>query len=58
MPNLRLLISICALSLTLLSGVAGAQAYPTKPVRIVTSEPGGANDFIARLIAPRLTSSK
>ena len=31
-------------------GVSG-QAYPNKPLRIVTSEPGGANDVIARLVA-------
>jgi tripartite-type tricarboxylate transporter receptor subunit TctC len=39
------------------TGFARAQ-YPTKPVRVVTAEPGGGNDFIARLIgqaiAPRL----
>src|SRR6185503_6922350 len=53
----RLYISIGALGLALLSGVACAQIYPTKPVRIVTAEPGGGNDFAARLIAPGLTAS-
>jgi len=28
--------------------------YPTRPVRIVTSTPGGGNDFLARMIAPPL----
>ena len=34
-----------------------AQNYPTKPVRFVTSEPGGTNDITARLIAPGLSAS-
>ena len=29
---------------------AAAQSYPTKPIRVVTSEPGGGNDFTARTI--------
>ena len=28
-----------------------AQGYPNKPIRIVTSQPGGGTDFVARLIA-------
>jgi tripartite-type tricarboxylate transporter receptor subunit TctC len=43
--------------LACLSGAAFGQAYPTKPVRIVTAEPGGANDIAARLIAPGLSAS-
>jgi tripartite-type tricarboxylate transporter receptor subunit TctC len=46
-------------SLALLSaGDAWTQSYPVKPLRIVTAEPGGGNDFAARTIgqaiAPRL----
>ncbi len=42
--------------LALASAVAGASAalpsdYPSKPIRMVTSEPGGGSDFVARLIA-------
>ncbi len=35
-------------------GAALAQAYPAKPVRIVTVAPGSANDIVARLIAQEL----
>src|SRR5689334_14489683 len=35
----------------LVAGVASAQNYPSKPIRIVTSAAGGASDFAARIIA-------
>ena len=38
-------------------GVVSGQSYPNKPIRIVTSEPGGGLDFSARLIAPGLTAT-
>ena len=37
--------------------VVGAQHYPVKPLRIVTSEPGGVADFTARLIAQGLSTA-
>jgi tripartite-type tricarboxylate transporter receptor subunit TctC len=44
-----------ALLLTLTSGVACAQAFPSKPMRIIVAfPPGGGTDIVARMIAPRL----
>lgn len=41
--------------LAIASAAAGAQQYPVKPVRIVTTVPGGSLDLTARLLAPKLT---
>ncbi len=38
-------------------GVACAQEFPSRPLRIVASEAGGGGDFAARLIAQGLTAS-
>lgn len=38
-------------------GVLFAQGFPSKPIRVLTSEPGGGNDFAARLIAQGLTAT-
>jgi tripartite-type tricarboxylate transporter receptor subunit TctC len=43
--------------LVLSAGMAAGQAYPTRPVRIITAPPGGGNDFVARVIAQGLTAS-
>jgi tripartite-type tricarboxylate transporter receptor subunit TctC len=39
------------------AGAASGQNYPAKPIRIITAEAGGGNDFAARLLAQRLTRS-
>ena len=48
------------LALVAAAGVNVAHAqdkYPSRPVRIVTSTPGGGNDFLARIVAPSLASA-
>jgi len=45
-----------AAALPAMSRLAWAQAYPTRPVRIiVAAAPGGANDIVARFMAPWLS---
>lgn len=37
--------------------LAWSQAYPLRPIRIVTSESGGGNDILARIIAEGMSNS-
>jgi tripartite-type tricarboxylate transporter receptor subunit TctC len=40
------------------AGSAGAQAFPTKPIRlVVTYPPGGGADLMARLVAPKMAET-
>lgn len=40
-----------------ISGTACAQGYPSKTIRLVTSEAGGGSDLAARVLTPSLSSS-
>ena len=44
-----------AVMTTAMAGMAIAQDFPTKPVRVVVGfPPGGSNDIVARTVAPRV----
>jgi tripartite-type tricarboxylate transporter receptor subunit TctC len=48
--------ALLALLLALVSGVAFAQSYPSKPVRlIIPFPPGGSNDVVGRAIGQQLS---
>jgi tripartite-type tricarboxylate transporter receptor subunit TctC len=49
----RLILTACAV--VLFGGVAPAQDYPSRPVKIVVPYPaGGSNDIVARIVAQKL----
>lgn len=47
--------TVFAVLLVVGTSAARAQDYPARVIRIVTSPPGGSNDFVARLIVKGLT---
>ena len=53
----RFIAILLALGVVLGAGAAYGQNYPRKPIRLVTAEPGGGNDFSARLIVQGLGGS-
>src|SRR6185437_16123053 len=56
LPAMRLLIACLMIALAPLT--AAQSDYPNRPIRlIVTVPPGGAADFIARLVGGRLSES-
>jgi tripartite-type tricarboxylate transporter receptor subunit TctC len=45
----------CVSLLFLDAGLACGQNYPTKPIRILSAEVGGGADFVARIVAQRIS---
>ena len=56
-PNWRrALQTLCAAAALLATNSAGAQGYPTKPIRVlINSAPGGLTDVVGRLVANRMS---
>lgn len=54
MSPFRITLSTLAIAFTAV-GIAAAQSFPTKPVRIVTGPVGGGGDFQSRAIAQAIT---
>src|SRR5262245_13987318 len=54
--SLRLPPSAFFLAIAMLSGIAMAQDYPNRPIRVVLSTPAGSTpDVTARLVAPGMS---
>ena len=58
MSKLKKMVSLAGLALALLTPVAHADSYPSKPLRIVVPyAAGGGTDILARLFAQKLGDS-
>ena len=44
-------------ALAVVTGASCGQSYPARPVRLVTSAPGGGSDVVSRLLAQALTTN-
>ncbi len=43
--------------LQLIASPVQAQTYPTRPIRVLSNPPGGAPDFVVRVVAPALSTA-
>ena len=58
MRNIARLALAAALALTLVAPAAWAQAWPSKPIKLINGfPPGGGADILARLVAERLSAA-
>ena len=58
MPILRIVSLLFSVGMLVLSaGMASGQPYPNKPIRVVTSKPGGSTDLIARIIGQGISGA-
>jgi tripartite-type tricarboxylate transporter receptor subunit TctC len=58
MKAVRWVAGFTAAAVLVLPNLAHAQAYPTKPVRVIIPWPaGGSNDIVGRIVAQRLSES-
>src|SRR3989304_5949262 len=52
MPLARIVLGMISVGMVVLGpGIASAQDYPGKPIRVISPGPGGGADFVARFIA-------
>ncbi len=55
---MKRLMSFVLLAVALASGIAAAQTWPTKPIRIIVPYPaGGTSDILARALGPGITAA-
>ena len=57
MPLPRLVLGMVSVGTVVLgTGVASAQDYPGKPIRVISPGPGGGADFVARFVAQGISA--
>src|SRR4051812_50048754 len=57
MLPLRFIISIAFGVSVAVTSAASGQSYPSKPIRMLTTDPGGSGDIALRLIGPDVSAS-